>query len=222
MYPTFKMEGSASHEYFRVPTPDEKEISTNLKLLVDHDMENFRKGLWALEGGMFDMNKGYYWQPDAAPPAACLVPSCLGSQSPCMFRPSHIQATEAEAEEAPLNNNTSPSQKPASNVEAILSPDTIQENLESATTQQTPEVQSFTSLGAREERQSVDTPPLTPIISTAVREESISSISSISGMSVEESISEDHRREVARRQYYQRSGILWDCAAQLLEVSLRS
>ncbi|KUJ08469.1 uncharacterized protein LY89DRAFT_724945 [Mollisia scopiformis] len=42
--------------------------------------------------------------------------------------------------------------------------------------------------------------------------------SSISSHSEEENISEDNRKIVARQQYYNRRGVLWDCAAMLLET----
>jgi hypothetical protein len=40
-----------------------------------------------------------------------------------------------------------------------------------------------------------------------------------SSLSINETISEEHRKIVARKQYYDRSGLLWECASMLLEVS---
>lgn len=207
------MERNTNSDFFRVPAPDEKEISTNLKLLVDRDLENFRKRLWALEGEMSDIEKGYYWQPNAAP-----------RQSPCSVRLSHVHTADAEPAElhlrltpsvegTPLTWNTSPPQKAVSSVEATPSPSAVQDSLESepATAQKPTEAQSTTGPGAREELEDVLALPLTPVITAKVPEESISSIS------VDENISEDHRRDVARKQYYERSGVLWDCTAKLLE-----
>ncbi|KAE8449283.1 hypothetical protein EG329_008450 [Mollisiaceae sp. DMI_Dod_QoI] len=66
----------------------------------------------------------------------------------------------------------------------------------------------------RDSKESTLTPPATPIIRSLER-----SLSSISSLSEDEKISEDHRRYVAQKQYYDRSGILWDTAAQQLKVS---
>lgn len=42
-----------------------------------------------------------------------------------------------------------------------------------------------------------------------------------SSLLINEMISEENRKSVARKQYYDRSGLLWDCASLLLESTLR-
>lgn len=241
----FDDDRSATPDYFHKRTPDPLQVSAPLesmkapayrRLLIDHDLNNFRQGLWSFEGleTEFDddrssvQEKNDYMASNAVADDRCAYVARSPEETKPALRRWYRCYKDCSRQKKPVPRKQRLQQAPSDeqvhdgykvwNVSSCQQRDAAtQTNLDGPST--TPAKDAFFMQTVRPEVPVIDNledfielPP-TPMIAL-VQDPIASSISE------EENISEDHRKSVARKQYYERSGILWDCAAMLLEVSL--
>lgn len=205
----------ATPDFFHIHTPDPLELSAadgetktsvTAKDLIDHDFNNFREGLWSFTGDeKFD-------GPEEASVKEKIGTAQHVPTKHALKRWYWRYNSDGTRHKVPLSRKPrleqAPSHEQVHDGYKVWNVSTEQqvEVADAAISSSQPATNTF----AKEVRY------ITPPPSSSDPNDWASRSSSLS---VNETISEEHRKTVARKHYYDRGGLLWKCASMLLEVS---